>query len=443
MGIFEHRLTGMVGIALILVALGLVAGRAAAQPPPVAPVADPAALTGSGITTNPGYADRVIADMQARIGTNPTDDNALAQLGLAYLQKARETSDPTYYAQAETALQHALTLNPQSYSATGGLGALAASRHQFQDALQWGQKARALAPYSAYAFGVIGDAQVELGDYDAAVGTFQQMVDLRPDISSYSRVSYVRELYGDVPGAIAAMQQAATAGGPAPENAAWTHWQLGGLYFNSGRLADAEREYNAALAVFPGYIHAEAGLGAVRAAQGRFPEAIALYQQAIAGVPLPQYVQALGDVYAASGDSAAAQQQYDLVLYIFHVFEVNGVDVNMEKAAFLADRNQDAASAVQLAQQAATWRHDVHTDDALAWALYRAGRAAEALTAENQALRLGMRNALFYFHRGMIERALDQTTAARADLQTALAINPYFSLTYAPQATALLQGEGK
>ena len=113
-----------------------------------------------------------------------------------------------------------------------------------------------------------GDAQVELGQYDAAVDTFQQMVDLRPDLSSYSRVSYARELYGDVSGAIEAMQQAVTAGAPAAENTSWTRVQLGNLYFNSKQLDKAETEYKTALNAYPNYLHALAGLAQVEAARG-------------------------------------------------------------------------------------------------------------------------------------------------------------------------------
>ncbi len=434
-----NRLTIMVGVALLLVAGSLLFAPTIAGPLTPAPVTDPAGVIAAGVTPPQGYADRIIGDMKTRLQSNANDPTSLAQLGLAYLQKARETSDPTFYTQAETVLRKALAINPGSFDATAAIGSLELSRHQFREALDWGRKAQALAPQKAYAYGVIGDAQIELGDYDQAVATFQQMIDLRPDLSSYARVSYARELYGDVEGAIQAMRQAAAAGGPAPENAGWAHVQLGNLNFNSGRLDKAEHEYNAALVVYPGYFHAQAGLAAVRAAQGRSAEAVALYKAAVAVVPLPQYVQALGDLYAATGDTRNAQAQYDLVSYIFHVFEVNGVDVSMEKAAFLADQNQDAAEAVRLAQSAAAWRHDIHTQDALAWTLYRAERYADALAAEQQALRLGTQNALFYFHLGLIYNGLGDTANARANLQRALAINPHFSVKYAPQATALLE----
>ena len=440
MNFLGNRLTMMVGVALILVAAGFFFFPAVALPQaPPAPLADPAGVLSSGVLPGQGYADRVIDQMKTRLLANPADPTSLAQLGMAYLQKARETNDPAYYAQAEDALKKALALQADSYDATAGLGSLQLSRHQFQDALSWGLKAQRLGPQKAYGYGIIGDAQVELGDYEQAVDTFQRMINLRPDLSSYSRVSYMRELYGDVPGALQAMRQAAEAGGPAPENAAWTHWQIGNLLFNSGQLAEAEKEYNMALTVSPGYLHAQAGLASVRAAQGRPAEAIALYKQAVATVPLPQYVAALGDLYAATGDAAAAKTQYDLVLYIFHVFEVNGVDTGIEKAMFLADQDRDSAEAIRLAQAATKWRHDIHTQDTLAWVLYRAGQYPAALAAEQQAMHLGTQNALFYFHLGMIENKLGDSAKARAALQKALAINPHFSVKYAPEALALSQ----
>jgi tetratricopeptide (TPR) repeat protein len=279
----------------------------------------------------------------------------------------------------------------------------------------------------------MGDAQIELGQYEQAVQSFQEMVNIRPDLSSYSRVSYARELYGDVPGAIEAMQQAVNAGGPAAENTAWCRVQLGNLYFNSGQLAEAEQSYQAALAGYPKYLHAQAGLAIVRWAQGRNAEAIEFMKASVAVVPLPQYLTSLGDLMADSGDNTDAKTQSDLVLYIFQVFEAGGINVNIEKAAFLADHG-DAPSAVALAEQAAKTRNDIHTLDTLAWVYYKAGRYHDALASEQSAMRLGTQNALFYFHLGMIQDKLGNRTAAVANVQKALEINPYFSVQYSKEA---------
>lgn len=386
-----------------------------------------------------GYADGIIAAMQKRIQTNPNDYDAWASLGLAYQQKARETNDPGYYGESEKALQKSLQIKPDEYNAVAGLGALDLSRHNFKEAQDWGRRATALLPDRAYAYGVIGDAQIELGTYDAAVATFQQMVDLRPDLSSFSRVSYARELYGDVPGAIDVMQRAISAGGPAAENTAWCRVQLGTIYFNSNNLEKAEEMYTDSLAGYPNYLHAQAGMAQVRWAQGRTDEAIQLYKQSVANVPLPQYLTALGDIYTSIGDKKSAKEQYDLVGYIYTLFEKNGVNVNIEKAVFLADHDMNLADALQKAEAAGQERQDVHTLDSLAWVRYKNGRYADALKAETDAMRLGTQNALFYYHLGMIQSKLGQTDAARQSVQKALDINPHFSPLYSTQADAFVK----
>jgi tetratricopeptide (TPR) repeat protein len=392
-----------------------------------------------GGSSGQGYADRIISDMQARLASDSSDYVALSRLGAAYLQKARDTNDPSFYAQAENALKKALDIKPDDYDALTAMGSLELSRHEFAIALDWGRKAKEVNPNKSLAYGVIGDAQVELGRYDEAIETFQQMVDLRPDLSSYSRVSYARELYGDVEGAIEAMRMAVNAGSPAAENTVWCRMQLGNLLFNSNQLEKAEQEYKTALGAYPGYLHALAGLAQIEAARGNLDEAINLYEQATGSVPLPQYLTALGDLYTIKGDAKAAQEEHDTVLYIFKLFEANGVDAGIEKAAFLADRGVDAAEAVKLAQDAATTRQDVHTLDTLAWSLYRAGRYEEALEAEKSAMRLGTQNPLFFFHLGMIYEKLGDVDNARTNLQKALDINPHFSARHATDAAETLK----
>lgn len=173
--------------------------------------------------------DTVISSMQARLRASSRDQRAYVILGEGYLQKARETGDPTYYTKADAVLQRARRPQPNDAETIAAQGSLALSRHQFSAALQLGQQAHALDPYRANVLGLISDADVQLGRDAEAEQAAQEEVDLRPDLSSYARISYLRELRGDLAGAVAAMQEAAVAGGPAPENVAWTAWQLGTL----------------------------------------------------------------------------------------------------------------------------------------------------------------------------------------------------------------------
>jgi tetratricopeptide (TPR) repeat protein len=263
----------------------------------------PSPPSGGSGTTRAGAYDlgRQITAMQNYLRDRPDDVNALTQLGQLYLQRARETGDPAYYPRAEGVYRDALARDGQNVAALVGLGSVALARHQFREALDWGNRARALAPEAAFVYGVIADAQIELGQYPEAVETIQRMVDLRPDLNSYARVSYARELHGQIPGAIEAMERAVAAGGPGLESTAWTIVQLGHLHFNSGALAPAEETYGRALREWPDYLHALAGLGRVEAARGNYAAAIDLYRRATATLPLPEYVIALGDVYTFAG----------------------------------------------------------------------------------------------------------------------------------------------
>ena len=382
--------------------------------------------------------DRVIWDTQEVLRENPNSADSYALLASAYVQKARETGDPTYYARAQDAADAALRIDPQNVEALISAGTLANARHQFREALAIGQRAKDLSPSVARVYGVIADAQTELGMYDDAVATLEAMVNLRPDLGSYSRISYARELHGDLDGAIEAMQLAVTAGGQTTENSAWVRVQLGNLFFEKNDLAGAEREYQATLAILPDYVYAQAGLARVRAAQGDTSTAIGLYQQAIARMPLPEFVIGLGELQEATGDTAGAAKQYELVRAMQQLFKSNGVDTDLELALFDADHGGDPAATVTLARAAYQRRPSVKAADTLAWALFKAGQIEEARRYAAEAVRLDTKDAVMLYHAGMIARAGGDGAGARDYLNRALTLNPHFSPLFAPQARQAL-----
>src|SRR5919198_613808 len=223
-------------------------------------------------------------------------------------QRAGETGDPAYYPKSEGVLRRALALAPNDLLAMSGLGSLALSRHRFREALALGRRARAISPTTARSYGVIGDALLELGRYRQAFAAFDTLARLRPGLAAYARVSYARELRGDYAGAVTAMQLAQSAAIGEPEARAWTSVQLGKLYWAHGLLRSAASEYRHALGAFPGYVYAYDALAQVEAARGRLRTAIALEQRAVDGIPLPQFVAALGDLHRAAGDDVAAKR---------------------------------------------------------------------------------------------------------------------------------------
>ncbi len=386
------------------------------RPGPGAPVAAPAGGTAGapfGAARSPAWSttDAMVSRLQARLQRQPEDAPAYAQLASLYLQKARETGDPAYYGKAEGAIQEVARRNADDPLALVLGGTLQLARHDFAGALSSGERAVAVAPRSAAAYGVLGDAALELGQYERAVAAFQDMIDLRPDLASYSRVAYARELHGDLPGAMEAMQLAVNAGAPRTEGANWARVQLGHLSFLSGDLEGAERQYGQALQLLPDYVHALAGQGRVAAARGDLAGAIQRYTRALELTPLPEFAIALGDLYRATGDLPAAQRQDDLVRVIARLQEGGGMDVDLEMALFEADRAPDpsAPGVLQdaLARARATYqrRPSVGAADALAWTLYRTGNAAEALPYAREALRLGSRDPHILFHAGAVALA--------------------------------------
>ena len=379
-----------------------------------------------------------IADFQDRLRLNPEDTTTYAQLGLALLQRVRDTGDASLYNQAETAFSEALKRDGRQFEALIGQGLLALARHDFAAALKWGEQAKAVNPYSVQVYGIIGDAQIELGRYDAAAKTIQTMVDIRPQLSSYSRVSYLHELNGETDAAIAAMQQAVDSGLLGTEETSWAQVQLGHLYFNGGDLEKAEMINTEALNFRPNYIYAVGSLAQIRAAQGHYDEAIAQYKSLVEQMPLPGYVIALGELYDLTGQPEAAQQQYALVRAIEQLNASAGMNSDLEMALFEADHGTDPASAVEQAKVAYKKRPTIYGADVLAWALYQNRDYAEAQRYSQESLRLGTQDALLHFHAGMIAHALGQVAEAQQHLQQALDINPYFSLRYAPQAKQLL-----
>lgn len=427
------NLTLAVLIVLLLGSAWPTVWQALRRDPAAAPEARPAAVPAAPTT------DRTIASLQARLRERPDDARAFSQLGAAYLQKVRETGDPAFYPKAEAVLNQALALAPDDFEAMISLGTLALARHQFREALPWAERARAINPYRAAIYGVIGDAHLELGEYSAAFDAFQQMMDRRPDLNSYARVSYARELTGDSDGAIAAMRQAAEMGAPTGENAAWVRVQLGNLYFNY--LADpdaAEAEYQTALRRYPGYVYATAGLARVRAARGDNQGAIDLSTKAVNVIPLPEFVIALGDLYQVTGQPNQAARQFDLVRVEEQLYQANGVDTDLEMALFDADHQHDLDQALHQIRAVADRRPSVKAADVLAWTLYQTGDYPAAGRAMQDALRLGTRDPLMLFHAGAIAARLGDPAAAEAYLSQALALNPHFSPLYADQAQRLL-----
>ena len=381
-----------------------------------------------------GDTQAEIAGLQAELRLSPQNVKALDTLGLAYQQRVRETGDAGYYAKADGILHQALRLAPHDLIATAGLGQLALSRHRFRAALMLGERARRISPTTAGVYGVIGDAQLELGRYRQAFAAFDRMAASKPSVASYARISYARELLGHVAGAEQAMRLAASAAVGEQEASSWTHVQLGLLYLGHAQPARALREVRIALSLGPTYYVALDGMAQVQASLGHTRRAIGYARAAVDRVPLPAQVALLGDLYRATGRERLARTQYGLIRVIEKLLAANGVRNDLDIALFDADHGIVLPHALALARKGYADRPSVFGDDVLGWTLARNGRCEAALRYSQRSLRLGTLDALKLFHRGYVAACLGRRGEAAGWYRRALALNPRFSILGAPVA---------
>lgn len=397
--------------------------------------------------------DNTIRFFEWKVSQDPDDFFNYDRLGTAYIQKARETGDVTYYNLAQKALEKSLDLestHPEAAPAKEHLAAVYYANHRFGEALALAEQAIELNPSDSTPYALIGDARSEMGEYGEAWAAYRHLQNSKGPQSALNGVQYLEQsresahslLTGDTKAAIDQMRRAvdiSVESHMARETIAWSYFTLGEEYFQAGDLTNAQVAYNDALKTYPDYHRALAGSAKVCSAEGRLDEAIGLYRKAIGIIPLPVYAAALGDTYTKAGQTVEARKQYDLVEYIGRLNSFNRIVYNRELSAFYADHAIHLEEALELARKEFEVRHDIYTWDNLAWSLYRNNRPREAADAMKEALRLDTKDALLFFHAGMIYQRLGDNDKAREYLHRAIALNPQFHLLLADVARATLE----
>ncbi len=389
--------------------------------------------------------DNHITHYQRLLQRNPVNSRAYYGLGDALIRKARETGDPSYFNRAEEALKKSLEINPNNAGAMRHLAYVFYSRHEFEPAAVHAGKAIEMDSRDGDSYGILGDALMETGEYEKAENAYRKMMQLEESLYSYSRQAGLKTLRGDSGGAMADLERAVAAGKTArqpAESIAWAEWQLGNDHFTLGKLEKAEAFHRQSLASYPNYYRALAGMAQVRAAQKRYDEAIDLYRKAIAILPMPEYIAALGDVYSKVGKSDEARKQYELVEYIGKLNAVNQALYNRELAYFYADHDIKPKEGLELAQRELDYRRDIYAYDVLAWNLYKNGKPEEAREAINKALSLGTKDAKLFYHAGLIYHRLGDKPKAQKYLRRALDTNPYFHIFFTDQTARTLKSLG-
>ncbi|HYL39193.1 MAG TPA: tetratricopeptide repeat protein [Bryobacteraceae bacterium] len=352
--------------------------------------------------------DDLIAMYSAMAGARRDNPHYQALLASAYVQKTRETTDYSYLDRAVSILNGVLSADSSNYEALRLLTETELERHLFAQAAESSLQLIRISEADPWNWGTLGDAYIEMGDYEKGASAYQKMVALRPDLASYNRASHFRFLYGDVDGAVAIMQKAIQAGSPMKENVAWCLVDLGNIYLKTGRNGLARDAFQEALRAFPSYHPGYAGLGRVLAEAGNTQGAIENYRRAQQITPMPDYAAALFDLYNRTGDDAQAAKQMELLEMIDRVSRANGEQANRNLVFAFADHDVKLERALELAQGELEFRRDVYSYDALAWALYKNRRYGEAKIAMDKALQLGTPEPQFQRHARAIAEAMKE-----------------------------------
>jgi len=390
----------------------------------------PAAPIASDDTTT----ERTIRFLEDKVRRDPEDFSAHNKLAGYYHQRLRETGDLNYLELTFRAARASLASVPVVRNA-GGLAALTQAEyasHEFTSARDHAKQLTELDPAKAYPYLMLGDALLELGDYEQAANAFRRAEQVSDGINdaTETRAARISQLRGDNAGAArhysTALKFALHLSAPPRETVAWSRWQAGETAFSIGNYQTAEQSYRDALVTFPNYYRALASMGRVRAAQNDLQGGIAYYEQAVQRLPDPSFVAALGDLYKLAGRDKDAEAQYRLVEQIGHLSAVNGALYNRQLALFYADHDLKPAEAYENAVKEYEVRRDIYGADAVAWTALKADKISEAQRALKEALRLGTQDARLFYHAGMILGAAGDKDKARDYLQRALKLNPQF-----------------
>lgn len=372
--------------------------------------------------------DVAIENAQKKLDSNPDAAVLYADLCQSYLEKVKENADTSYYGRCDDLFLKANRLDLNSAEVSAAQAAVAYGRHSFERGLEFALRARELNPDKVSYYGLVGDGQLELGQYDAAVQSFQTMIDKKPELGSYNRVAYVRELYGDIDGARAALESAIAASSSNPVDVAYTQVELGKLHLRRD-LGKAEASFEQALRIVPDYPPALEGMGKVAFARQDYDKAQQYFQKAFDELPLSQYASALGDTYSAKGDIKKADAQYFLAQLAFDKSNTSGVNNDYELALFLTNRAKEPERALRLAQASVETRPNSFSYDVLAWAQFHLGDYAAAKKNSQQALQLG-KHPFFLYHAAMIAEKLGQKESAKIYLEKAFTVDHYLLETH-------------
>ena len=359
-------------------------------------------------------AQQGIARAQAVIDKNAKDYEGYNALALALARRARETSDPSFYAQGQQALQKSFAISPANYDGERIAVWLLLGNHEFAAALQKATALNKRAPDDVMVWGFLTDSNVELGNYADAEKAAQWMLNLRAgNLPALTRAAYLRELFGDPDGALALMQMALDSTPPSEvEDRAWITTQMAHLKLAEGKTSQAEELLQQALAMFPGYHYALGNLAKVRMQQKRYDEAVVLLQKRYEDAPHAENLYDLAVALQKAGKSTEAAKAFAEFERKSLAETFKADNSNHELILYYADYAKNPAKALEVAQREYARRHDVFTLDCYAWALHVNGQDVEARKQLDAALSVGIQDAKMFRHASQIAMKVGDDASA-------------------------------
>ena len=272
-----------------------------------------------------------VDELKKKLAKDPNDVKIRLQIATIYLAEARITGEhPYYYPAVLKILDGVLYLNPNNFEATTYKSSVKMSQHQFSEARDLAEAARKINPSNAYVYGVLVDANVELGDYKQAIAMSDKMQALKPSLESYSRASYLREIYGDFEGSISAMKLAVEAGMPGSEPFCWSKKTLGHLYESTGELDKAQQQYDDILAVRPSYAFAYGGQAKILKEKKQYDKALEMLDKAAKIMPEFSFHEEMAEIYDLQGNHEKALAKYEEVVLMLDEDAKSGHAVDLE-----------------------------------------------------------------------------------------------------------------
>ncbi|WP_461489302.1 tetratricopeptide repeat protein [Pontibacter sp. HJ8] len=408
--------------------------------PPLLERSGPISTTSEWVNTK-----AAIEGLQYKLRRNSNDNQSKLLLALAYMQEARVTGEHPYYYPAALQLVEEVLSGRNAgeavlFEATVAKAVIQLSLHQFEEARETGQNALQINDKRAAVYGVLCDANVELGNYEEAIGMADKMVSLRPDLQSYSRVSYLREIHGDMPGAIEAMRMAANAGYPGLEQTAWARVTLGNLYEQTGDLAQAEAQYRRTLQEYPEYAFALGGLGRLEAKNKNYLEAIQLFERAARVIPEFTFHKELAGLYKLTEQHGKAKNSRKELLDGLQEDQEAGHIVDLELANIYLDLDGDLDKAMKYASKEYERRPDnIDVCKTLATIYYKKQDYRQAAAYLKKASRTNRQSASLLCLEGLVRYKQGDQVAGRSLLMKSFSMDPFQTSATGEEGQRLLR----